>query len=311
MGMMMAKKSRQVQRAAAAEKAAAAEGTRTTRTTRATRRPEAVRARKDARRKEFEKQQRQWLYTKIGIAALAVILIGFAGREAYQQYQEWQVTRDVDTYFGAGDFVATHNDTEPVLYEQVPPVGGYHRNTWQNCGFYDKYIENEYGVHSMEHGSVWITYDPNLPADDIETLKEKAEQQFVLVSPYPGLPSPVVASVWGKQILLDGANDDRLDPFISQYRKNPSNSPEPQGVCWSGVSSTTDTVPQQEPFVRQPNTDPVGGITASMATATAQALNPTTPTVAPTTAPGAAGTPPATPAGTPPATPEGTSTPTS
>jgi hypothetical protein len=268
-------------------------------TERTTRRAEASsRTRRDQRKIEYEKQQRQWFWTKIAIGALAVVFLVFGGFRAWQWYEEWQVSRDVETYFGASDFAATHNDAEPVLYEQIPPVGGYHRNAWQNCGFYSAYINNENGVHALEHGAVWITYDPNLSADEIDILRDKAESSSkILVSPYPGMDAPVIASVWGKQIKLDGANDDRLDPFISRYLNNPGNTPEIGGICWSGVSATTDVEPQQDPYVRPEGSDPVGGIPASTATAIAATENPQT-----------IGTPPAvvaTPGASPEDDPEG------
>jgi len=281
---------------------------------RASRRPEAVRARKEARRKQYDKQQRNWLYTKIAIGAVAALVIGGLAWGAWGQYQQWRVTKDVDTYFGAGDFVGQHNNDEPILYEQIPPVGGWHRpaGAWQNCGFYDKYIENERGVHSLEHGAVWITYDPNLPQDQIDSLRNRAENSSkILVSPYPGMDAPVIASVWGKQIKLDGANDDRLGPFIEEYMNNPGNTPEPGGICWSGISATTDQEPQQEPYIRSEGSEPVGGIPVSAATATAAALSPVqaSPTVpAATEPPAAASTPAASPAASPGATPVGTPT---
>lgn len=267
------------------------------------------RTRRDQRREDYDKQQRQWFWTKIGLIAFALIFVGFGAFKAWEWYERWQVTKDVDVYFSATDFVATHNDAEPILYEQIPPVGGYHRNAWQNCGFYPEYINNENGVHALEHGAVWITYDPNLPQDDIDKLKSMTDgENYLLVSPYPGMDHPVVASVWGKQIKLDGVNDSRLKPFIQQYMKNINNSPEPYGICWSGVSATTQTVPQQEPYMRPAGTDPVGGIPASFATATAAALNPqqSTPQAPSTPAanevvPGA--TPPATPGASPVASP--------
>jgi Protein of unknown function (DUF3105) len=82
----------------------------------------------------------------------------------------------------------THVDT-PVDYPQTPPVGGPHNPVWQTCAFFDKPIMKERGVHSMEHGAVWITYTSTLSSDDIDLLK-KAQQAGpkVLVSPFPGLP---------------------------------------------------------------------------------------------------------------------------
>lgn len=300
----MAKRSRKVAAASAASRVA--DPSHVT-PRRASRRPDVVRQRKEARRIQYEKQKRQWRITKIALGAIALVVVLALGFAGFRQFQQWQVTRDVENYFGASDFVGEHNDTEPILYEQVPPTGGVHRNAWQNCGAYDTFIANENGVHSMEHGSVWITYDPGLPQDQIDTLAAKAEQEYVLVSPYPGMDAPVVVSVWGKQIELDGADDPRLDAFIREYRKNPGNSPEPQGICYGGTSATTDQVPQQEPYVRaDPNSAPIGGLLASQATATAQAALPATPQGTPAASPPAtSAVVPSTNAGATPAVPPG------
>jgi Protein of unknown function (DUF3105) len=127
-----------------------------------------------------------------------------------------------------------------VDYEQSPPVGGEHDPVWQNCGYYDKPVRDENAVHSLEHGAVWITYSPDLPQDQITDLKNIAEDRsYILVSPYPDLSSdtPVVASAWGKQEGLDGADDPDLESFIQAYRQGPQ-TPEPGAVCTGGTSAT-------------------------------------------------------------------------
>jgi hypothetical protein len=131
----------------------------------------------------------------------------------------------------------SRNHTEaPVDYPQNPLVGGDHNPVWQNCGFYSKPITNENAVHSLEHGAVWITYRPDLPQGQIETIKNLAEKSYVLASPYPGLPSPVVASAWGKQLKLHSANDPRLEQFVSAYSQGPQ-TPEPGAPCTGGVGA--------------------------------------------------------------------------
>jgi hypothetical protein len=125
---------------------------------------------------------------------------------------------------------------EPVDYPQSPPVGGPHNPIWQNCGFYSKPVRDEYAVHSMEHGAVWITYRPDLPKDQVEKITSFTLKNYVLVSPYPGLPAPVVASAWGKQLRLNSANDPRLGQFVTTYRLGPQN-PEPGAPCSGGVGS--------------------------------------------------------------------------
>lgn len=127
-----------------------------------------------------------------------------------------------------------HTEGE-VDYEQTPPAGGEHNPVWQNAGFYSEPIRNETAVHTMEHGAVWITYNPDLPQGQVEELREIASgRECVLVSPYPGLDAPVVASAWGKQIELEGAEDPALNRFIGTYLRG-EQTPEPGAACTGGV----------------------------------------------------------------------------
>jgi hypothetical protein len=122
-----------------------------------------------------------------------------------------------------------------VDYAQTPPAGGKHDYVWQNCGFYAEPIRDENAVHSLEHGAVWITYSPDIPQDEVELLRDLAQSQtYVLVSPYEGLPSPVVASAWGKQLTLESAENPDLERFIRAYRQGPQ-TPEPGAACTGGV----------------------------------------------------------------------------
>ncbi len=124
-----------------------------------------------------------------------------------------------------------------VSYEESPPVGGPHTSEWQNCGFYSEPVRDENAVHSLEHGAVWITYSPELPAGQVEQLRELAQnREYVLVSPYPDLSAPVVASAWGHQLELEGADDPRLEQFVGAYVGGPQ-TPEPGAPCTDGVGT--------------------------------------------------------------------------
>jgi hypothetical protein len=126
-----------------------------------------------------------------------------------------------------------------VQYDIIPPVGGPHNSAWQNCGTYDQPIQNVFAVHSLEHGAVWVTYQPDLPADQVEILRQTASgNSYVLLSPYPGLPAPVVASAWGVQLKLDSAADPRLWQFIQKYQQG-AQTPEVGAACTGGVGQPT------------------------------------------------------------------------
>jgi hypothetical protein len=136
--------------------------------------------------------------------------------------------------------VTREHTTEPATYEQSPPVGGDHHPAWLNCGVYPQPVPDELAVHSLEHGAVWVTYRPDLPADQVTALEDAIPDTYMVLSPREGLPSPVVASAWGTQIELTGADDPRLEVFIKEFRQGP-NTPEPGAACTGGSDGELPT----------------------------------------------------------------------
>ncbi len=127
--------------------------------------------------------------------------------------------------------------TGTVNYPQVPPVGGDHYPIWLNCGIYTAPVTNENAVHSMEHGAVWITYQPSLSSSAVQTLQNLLHgHTYVILSPYPGLPDPVVISAWGVQLKVNSANDPRLAQFIAKYEQGPQ-TPELGSPCSGGTGT--------------------------------------------------------------------------
>jgi hypothetical protein len=123
----------------------------------------------------------------------------------------------------------------PVDYPQTPPVGGPHAAIPLNCAVYDKPVPNENAVHSMEHGSVWVTYDASaVTGADLALLQKDIPSTYAILSPYEGLPSPIVASAWGVQLQVKKADDPRIAEFIAKYRLAKS-APEPGGPCTGGI----------------------------------------------------------------------------
>src|SRR5690242_677820 len=147
-----------------------------------------VSARKLREQERARAEQRRRLIF-IGIGVLAVIAIGaliyfVSTAPPPKQIEGVELFPDI-----AG---GQHIDGN-INYPQTPPVGGPHNPVWQNCGIYDTAIRNENAVHSMEHGAVWVTYSPDLPADQIKQLQDMMRgQSYELLSPYAGLPAPIV-----------------------------------------------------------------------------------------------------------------------
>ena len=79
-------------------------------------------------------------------------------------------------------------------------------------------MQDRYAVHSMDHGVVWITYRPDLPQEQLQTLRPYGNENYVIVSPYPGQTAPVIATSWRVQLKLRSANDPRLERFVNQFK---------------------------------------------------------------------------------------------
>ncbi|WP_238017112.1 DUF3105 domain-containing protein [Dactylosporangium sp. AC04546] len=128
---------------------------------------------------------------------------------------------------------------EQIDYPMTPPAGGPHHQVWQQCkgDIYAEPIGSGNAVHSLEHGAVWITYQPSLSPAEVEKLADRVRgNDYLLMSPFPGQSSPVSLQAWGYQLRVSSADDDRIDDFIRKYRQTASM--EPGAACSTGSTAT-------------------------------------------------------------------------
>ncbi|SDP43836.1 Protein of unknown function [Nakamurella panacisegetis] len=125
--------------------------------------------------------------------------------------------------------------TQRVAYDRYPPVGGPHDAEWADCNgdIYTTPMRNENMVHPLEHGAVWITYNPKtIAAGDLDKLKAMVSgQTYLFLSPYTDLSSPISLQAWAHQLKVDSAGDQRIQEFITALRQNSYIAPEPGGNC--------------------------------------------------------------------------------
>jgi hypothetical protein len=128
-----------------------------------------------------------------------------------------------------------------VDYPTSPPAGGNHNPVWQNCGFYTVSLTNEYAVHSLEHGAVWITYTQSVAQSVKDTLAAKAKTSpYLLVSLYPDNPTPIVVTAWARQLRLEAYDDALVNQFISVYAQKGPTTPEVGATCRGGIGVPPD-----------------------------------------------------------------------
>ena len=188
------------------------------------------RSKRDIRREQVAREKRlQSLRIWIPLAVIALSLIGLL---------VFRLTRPEVEGVVVVESAASnqHDDTLVIPFGDTPPMGGPHASTWQNCGIYTTPVEAQYAIHSMEHGAVWITYSPDLSADQITMLEGLVRgENYMLVSPYPEQDSPIVLTVWDRQLAVDSADDARIEEFIDRYKQD--RGPEAGASCSGGTGS--------------------------------------------------------------------------
>ena len=149
------------------------------------------------------------------------------------------------------------NPNQRVAYDKTPAFGGPHDQVWATCmgNVYPKGIRTENAVHALEHGAVWITYNPDkLAPEQVKTLSEQVEgKPYTFMSPFPGMDAPFSLQSWGHQLKLTDVNDHRVGNFISALRQNSNTYPEIGASCDAGSPTLFDPA-NPPPF----NPAPVG-----------------------------------------------------
>lgn len=192
-----------------------------------------------AQERSKERRRAALIYGIAAAVALAVILGTIFAIRSAQDEQESVADAATEDIEGVQEFEGVSNEhvETDVDYPESPPVGGDHNPVWLNCGVYTEPVPEENVVHSLEHGAVWLTYQPELDEDQISTLEGyAADNEFSVVSPYEEQESPVVATAWGLQLELESADDPRLAVFVEKYVQGPQ-TPEPGATCFGGVGN--------------------------------------------------------------------------
>jgi len=142
--------------------------------------------------------------------------------------------------------------TTPVTYQQSPPVGGNHSGIWAQCDgqVYPNQLANENAVHMLEHGAIWITYNPKTISDsDLTKLQNMVQgQDREALTPYAGLTSPISLQAWGYQLFVNSASDPRISKFINVLRYNPQTTPEYGASCQDPYFDASQSTPGHPQF---------------------------------------------------------------
>lgn len=111
-------------------------------------------------------------------------------------------------------------------YNSNPPTSGSHYAQATNWGVYQNELKDENAVHSLEHGGIWISYQPDIDKETKEKLEAigKRYPGSVVVSPRGANDAPIALASWGRLEKLTSFDENLIVEFI---KRNKNKSPEP------------------------------------------------------------------------------------
>lgn len=116
--------------------------------------------------------------------------------------------------------------SEHPEYNSNPPTSGSHYAQPTNWGVYQEELEDGNVIHSMEHGGIWISYQPSIDDETKEKLEAigKKYSGSVVVSPRSANDSLIALASWGRLEKLTSFDEALIVEFI---KRNKNKSPEP------------------------------------------------------------------------------------
>ncbi|MEI6186776.1 MAG: DUF3105 domain-containing protein [Dehalococcoidia bacterium] len=119
----------------------------------------------------------------------------------------------------------------PVEYQTMPPTSGPHFPDPTAPGFYTARPAFGYLVHSLEHGSAVIYYDPARLSPEIETslrsfIKANSDSEVGIIAvPDADFNYPFVLTAWDKMLKLDKYDPRVVRAFLAEYLGRGPESP--------------------------------------------------------------------------------------
>ena len=95
--------------------------------------------------------------------AVVVLRFRVGGSEFTPSEDNEDPAKDIDGVVVTEYEPAHAQPGQRVAYTKAPPDGGRHDQVWANCAgtVYPDAVRNEHMVHALEHGAVWIAYNPD------------------------------------------------------------------------------------------------------------------------------------------------------
>lgn len=98
-----------------------------------------------------------------------------------------------------------------------PPTSGPHNEQPAVWGSYDEPVPVAQTIHNLEHGGIVIHYGDDVPAEDVEALRNfyNDDPDGLLVARLPKLGSKIALSAWTTRQAATGSAEDNGQGFLA------------------------------------------------------------------------------------------------
>lgn len=173
-------------------------------------------------RKEAGQEKKKKIKTVIHYIIAALVIAGVIAGIA--MWAKSLAPKGEDHSKGFSDFGQNHipEGSQRPDYNSDPPTSGPHYPDPAKEKFYNKEIPDEFLVHNLEHGDIWISYNPRISDTVKNELKKFADDSKVIITLRPKNEFDISLAAW---IRLDSFNVEngvldevRIDDFIKRYK---------------------------------------------------------------------------------------------
>lgn len=114
-------------------------------------------------------------------------------------------------------------------YNSNPPSSGLHYELTSRKGFHEEPVPDQYVIHNLEHGDVWIAYHPRMSEDAKDALRKFGFSK-IIITPREANETDIALVAWGRVDAFDledgSLPEERIRDFIKRYRnKGPEKMP--------------------------------------------------------------------------------------
>ena len=187
------------------------------------------RERRELRRQEQKERQkldqRKNMRNRILKWTVWILVIGIIGYGLFLLISRTATPRPGESIAIQGRDHISVGSSHPE-YNSNPPTSGPHYAQPTPWGVYQDELKDENVIHSMEHGGIWISYQPDIDEETKVKLEAigKKHSGSVVVSPRSANDSLIAVASWGRLEKLSSFNEARIIEFI---KRNKNKSPEP------------------------------------------------------------------------------------